>query len=69
MGEAEETQTHLQTQADCQTQTQTQKKVSTDSVEPTLCKTLLHKGVMPVIICGQHKASFNYAIHADDCLK
>ena len=44
MGEAEETQTHLQTQADCQTQTQTQKKVSTDSVEPPLCKTLLHKG-------------------------
>ena len=43
MGEAEETQTHLQTQADCQTQTQTQKKVSTDSVEPPLCKTLLHK--------------------------
>lgn len=43
MGEAEETQTHLQTQADCQTKTQTQKKVSTDSVESPLCKTLLHK--------------------------
>lgn len=43
MGEAEETQTHLQTQADCETQTQTQKKVSTDSVEPPICQTLLYK--------------------------
>ena len=43
MGEAEETQTHLQTQSDCQGATQTQKKVSTDSMEPPLCQTLLYK--------------------------
>ncbi len=45
------------------------KKLSTDSVEPPLVRRCYIKGVMPVIICGQHKASFNYAIHADDCLK
>ena len=27
------------------------------------------KGMMPLVICGQNRASFNYAIHSDDCTK
>nr|UGV44229.1 MAG: ORF1 [Torque teno virus] len=45
------------------------KKLVLTQWNPPFVRRCYIKGVMPVIICGQHKASFNYAIHADDCLK
>nr|UYW66179.1 ORF1 [Torque teno virus 17] len=42
------------------------KKLVLTQWNPPYVRRCYIKGVMPVVICGQHRSSFNYAIHSDD---